>query len=46
MHFSPQNMRTFLESYLLKFEIQNLKQIVIGLILGMSYEEKKKNINF
>ncbi len=46
MHFSPQNMRTFLESYMLKFEIQNIKQIVIGLILGMSYEEKKKNINF
>ena len=39
-------MRIFLQSYLLKFEIQNLKQIVIGLILGIDYEEKRKNINF
>lgn len=46
LHFSPQNMRNFLKSYLLKFEIQNLKQIVIGLIVGLDYEEKRKNINF
>ncbi|TET03020.1 MAG: hypothetical protein E3J90_02150 [Promethearchaeota archaeon] len=46
LNFSPQNMRIFLQSYLLKFEIQNLKQIVIGLILGIDYEEKRKNINF
>jgi len=39
-------MRIFLQSYLLKFEIQNLKQIVIGLIIGLDYEEKRKNINF
>ncbi|MHA1236007.1 MAG: V-type ATPase subunit, partial [Promethearchaeota archaeon] len=46
LNFSPQNMRIFLQSYLLKFEIQNLKQIVIGLILGIDYEEKRKNVNF
>ncbi|MBY9020044.1 MAG: V-type ATPase subunit [Candidatus Lokiarchaeota archaeon] len=46
LHFSPQNMRNFLKSYLLKYEIQNLKQIIIGLILGMNNEEKRENVNF
>lgn len=46
MHFSPLNMRGFLKNYLMKFEIQNLKQIIISLIIGMKQEERRKNINF
>ena len=46
LHYSPQNMRIFLRNYLMKFEIQNLKQIIISLILGINQEEKRKYINF
>lgn len=46
LHYSPQNMRIFLRNYLMKFEIQNLKQIIISLILGINIEEKRKYINF
>jgi len=46
LHYSPQNMRIFLRNYLMKFEIQNLKQIIISLILGINQEEKRKRINF
>ncbi len=46
LHYSPQNMRIFLRNYLMKFEIQNLKQIIISLILGINQEEKRKQINF
>ncbi len=44
--FSPLNMRKFLKNYLMKFEIQNLKQVIISLIIGMGQEERRKNINF
>ncbi|MFX1322838.1 MAG: V-type ATPase subunit [Promethearchaeota archaeon] len=44
--FSPFNMRRFLKDYLLKYEIINIKQIILGLIIGMSNEEKSKNVNF
>jgi len=30
----------------MKFEIQNLKQVIISLIIGMKQEERRKNINF
>lgn len=46
LHYSPQNMRIFLRNYLMRFEIQNLKQIIISLILGINQEEKRKHINF
>ena len=39
-------MRRFLKDYLLKYEIINIKQIILGLIIGMSNEEKSKNVNF
>ncbi|GAG53397.1 unnamed protein product, partial [marine sediment metagenome] len=29
--FSPLNMRKFLRNYLMKFEIQNIKQVIISL---------------
>ncbi len=43
---SPRNIREFLRSYILKFEIDNIKQIILGIILQMSKEEIKQNINF
>lgn len=46
MVYSPENMRYFLRNFLLKYEIYNIKQIVIGIIVGMSLEERKKNVNF
>ncbi len=44
--FSPINIRRFLKDYLLKYEIMNIKQIILGSIIGMSLEEKTKNVNF
>ncbi len=39
-------MRKFLKNYLLKYEIQNIKQVIISLIIGMKQEERRNNINF
>jgi len=44
--FSPINIRRFLKDYLLKYEIMNIKQIILGSIIGLSSEEKTKNVNF
>jgi len=44
--YSPMNLRNFLQDYLLKYEIMNLKQIISGIILGLDLEEKRNNINF
>jgi len=44
--FSPDNMRYFLKDYLLKYEIMNIRQIILGTIIGMSIEEKRRNVNF
>ncbi len=46
MLYSPSNMKTFLKFYLLKFEIINIKQIIIGSILGLKTKKKKKMVNF
>ncbi len=46
MLYSPSNMKTFLKFYLLKFEIINIKQIIIGSILGLNIKDKKKMVNF
>lgn len=46
MLYSPSNMKTFLTFYLLKFEIINIKQIIIGSILGLRVKDKKKMVNF
>lgn len=46
MHVSPPNMRNFLRTYLYKYEILNIKEIILGSIVGMSAKEKSKNINF
>lgn len=44
--YSPKNMREFLKDYLLIFEIMNIKQIILGSIIGMNKDEKSKNVNF
>ncbi len=43
---SPLNMRRFLKDFLVKYEIMNIKQIILGMIIGLSNEEISKNVNF
>lgn len=45
MYYSPKNMRVFLNSFLLKFEIKNIKLIILGTILNMNTEEKLSLVN-
>ena len=42
---SPLNMRIFLRNYLLKYEIANIKNIILGTILGMNSVEKSQMVN-
>lgn len=44
--FCPLNMRNFLKDYLLKYEIMNIKQIILGFIVNLSREEILRNVNF
>lgn len=46
LYFSPDNMKLFLKTYLLKYEISNIKQIILGSIIGISKSEKSKRINY
>ncbi|MFX1412224.1 MAG: V-type ATPase subunit, partial [Promethearchaeota archaeon] len=46
LQFSPENMRLFLRSLFVKYEISNIKQIILGSIIGLSKGEKSKRINF
>jgi len=43
--YSPLSMRTFLKNFLLKYEIMNIKRIILGTILGMSTREKSSLVN-
>ncbi len=43
--YSPLNMRIFLRNYLLKYEIRNIKHIILGTILEMSAVDKLSMIN-
>lgn len=43
---SPDRMKSFLKDYLLVYEIMNIKQIILGAIVGMTKDEKAKNVNF
>lgn len=43
---SPESMRNFLKKYLLKFEVTNIKQIIISLITGMPIKERRRRVNF
>jgi len=42
---SPRTMRLFLKNYLTKYEIMNIKQIVLGTILRLNINEKSKFVN-
>jgi vacuolar-type H+-ATPase subunit C/Vma6 len=46
LSYSPKNMRRFLKAYLLQYEITNIKQIILGTILGFSRKQKSEMINF
>ena len=46
MYGSPDSMRRFLSDYLLKFEIANIKQVIMGVITGLNSKEISKMINF
>jgi len=46
LHYSPEGMKQFLRDYLLKFEISNLKQIILGIITGMNYKQISSRVNF
>jgi len=45
LSYSPTGMKKFLRSYLLKYEIRNIKNIILGAILGMSANEKLSMVN-
>lgn len=42
---SPENMRHFLRAYLLKYEIMNVKYLILSTIVGIRISEKIKNVN-
>lgn len=42
---SPRTMRLFLKNYLTKYEIMNIKRIILGTILGMNKNDKSKLVN-
>ena len=46
LFYSPESMRRFLSDYLLKFEIANIKQVIMGVITGLNIKEISKRINF
>jgi V/A-type H+-transporting ATPase subunit C len=43
LYYCPENMVHFLKDFLLKYEIKNIKQIILSSIAGMKIEEKIKN---
>ncbi|MFX1317161.1 MAG: V-type ATPase subunit [Promethearchaeota archaeon] len=45
IYISPRNMRIFLKNYLIKYEIMNIKRVILGTILGMSIGEKSLLVN-
>ncbi len=45
MFHSPLSMRIFLRNYMLKYEIANIKNIILGTILGMTAAEKSQLVN-
>ncbi|MFX0186967.1 MAG: V-type ATPase subunit [Candidatus Hodarchaeota archaeon] len=44
--YSPKNMRRFLRDYLLQFEIMNIKQIILGSIIGLNKKAISEKVNF
>ncbi|MFW5895388.1 MAG: V-type ATPase subunit [archaeon] len=46
LSYSPENMVMFLNDILVKFEIRNIKRIILNTILGKSKDTKRKQINY
>jgi vacuolar-type H+-ATPase subunit C/Vma6 len=44
--YSPENLRKFLQDFLTKYEVMNVKQVILSIILGLPRKEKRKNVNF
>jgi len=42
---SPRNMRIFLKNFLIKYEIMNIKRVILGTILGISIADKSILVN-
>jgi len=42
---SPSSMRLFLRNYLMKYEIMNIKRVILGTILGIKTDEKSSMVN-
>lgn len=45
IYISPTSMRLFLRNYLMKYEIMNIKHILLGTILSISTDEKSSIVN-
>ncbi|KKK41931.1 hypothetical protein LCGC14_0677420 [marine sediment metagenome] len=43
--YSPVNMKRFLRNYLIKYEIRNIKKVILGTILEMGKVEKLSMVN-
>lgn len=46
MYYSPDNMNLFLRSYLLTYEIMNVKRIILSSIVGINDGDKKTLVKF
>jgi V/A-type H+-transporting ATPase subunit C len=42
---SPKTMRIFIRNYLMKYEIMNIKNVILGTILGMNALQKSSMVN-
>jgi vacuolar-type H+-ATPase subunit C/Vma6 len=45
IYISPKTMRLFLKNYLIKYEIMNIKRVILGTILGINPHEKLSMVN-
>ena len=45
INISPTSMRLFLRNYLMKYEIMNIKHVLLGTILSISTDEKSSIVN-
>ena len=45
LYISPKTMRIFITNYLMKYEIMNIKRVILGTILGLNTEEKSSMVN-
>ncbi|MFX0002036.1 MAG: V-type ATPase subunit [Candidatus Hodarchaeota archaeon] len=45
IYICPRTMRIFLKDYLMKYEIMNIKRVILGTILRMNIDEKSLMVN-